>query len=545
MLNRFKLSTKMMIVGAGGVVCFTVVLAWVYARIEDRIYRDKQAMLMNVVEVPSSLLAEYEARIKAGELTAEEGRKQALLRVKSLRYGGQEYFWINDLEPKMIMHPFKPELDGKSLVDNADPTGKRLFMEMVSVCKASGGGFVHYMWPRGNDKTPIPKISYVKLFEPWGWVIGSGVYVDDIIKELNEVRTIFLAVVLVLASGGLIFSWIVARGTALPIGRAIAGLGASAQQVEKASDRMFSASQGLAEGAAEQAAAIEETSSSLEELSSMTRLNAENAGQADQLMQETSRIVKNANQSMQQVTTSMEEISRASEETQKIVKTIDEIAFQTNLLALNAAVEAARAGEAGAGFAVVADEVRNLAMRAAESARNTAVLIEATVRKINAGVGLVGRTNDEFLEVESMVTRFGGLVREIAAASGEQAQGIENLNLAVQQLDRVVQQNVASADESASLSQEMRSQMARMGGLTADLARLIGLKSHGEALGTDLSEEARRAVVKPVRRMEARSFTVMGKGAPRIPGPTRLPKSGNPNLGGSGRTNKDEDRDES
>ncbi|MHC1743530.1 MAG: methyl-accepting chemotaxis protein [Syntrophobacteraceae bacterium] len=544
MLNRFKLSTKMMIVGAGGVACFTVVLAWVYLRIEERIYRDKQAMLMNVVEVPFSLLAEYEARVKAGELTPEEGRKQAALRVKSLRYGGQEYFWINDLEPKMVMHPFKPELDGKSLADNADPTGKRLFMEMVNACKASGGGFVHYMWPRGNDKTPIPKISYVKLFEPWGWVIGSGVYVDDILKELNEVRTVFLGVVLVLTVGGLMFSWIIARSTALPIGRAIDGLGHSAREIGKASSRMFSASQGLAEGASEQAAAIEETSSSLEELSSMTRLTAENAGQADQLMQETNRIVKSANESMQQVTTSMEEISQASEETQKIVKTIDEIAFQTNLLALNAAVEAARAGEAGAGFAVVADEVRNLAMRAAESARNTAGLIESTVKKINAGVGLVGKTNQEFVEVESMVTRSGGLIREIAAASKEQAQGLENLNHAVQQLDRVVQQNVASADESASLSQEMRSQTSQMGGLTADLARLIGSKGHRDAVVRDLSGEVRRPAVKPVRRMETQSFTVMGKAAPRIPAPAPLPKSGIARTGGSRRTDKDEDGDE-
>jgi methyl-accepting chemotaxis protein len=131
-------------------------------------------------------------------------------------------------------------------------------------------------------------------------------------------------------------------------------------------------------------------------MSSMTRQNAEHAQQADGLMQEANQVVRRANDSMVELDTSMNEISKASEETSKIIKTIDEIAFQTNLLALNAAVEAARAGEAGAGFAVVADEVRNLAMRAADAAKNTAQLLEGTVKKVNDGTALVSRTNEEF-----------------------------------------------------------------------------------------------------------------------------------------------------
>ena len=218
-----------------------------------------------------------------------------------------------------------------------------------------------------------------------------------------------------------------------------------------------SAAESVSQAASEQASSLEETSSSLEEtsssleeMSSMTKQNADNANQADILMKESNQIVGNANESMNELTGSTEEISNASEETSKIIKTIDEIAFQTNLLALNAAVEAARAGEAGAGFAVVADEVRNLAMRAADAAKNTADLIEGTVKKIKDGSELVTRTNEAFSQVATGTVKVGGLVGEIAAASNEQAQGIDQVNTAVAEMDKVTQQNAAASEEMTS-----------------------------------------------------------------------------------------------
>ncbi|RPH49325.1 MAG: hypothetical protein EHM85_14235, partial [Desulfobacteraceae bacterium] len=224
--------------------------------------------------------------------------------------------------------------------------------------------------------------------------------------------------------------FLITRSTVGPIRRIISGLTEGAGQVASASGQVSSASQSLAEGASEQAASIEETSSSLEEMSSMTKQNADNATQADNLMKESKQMVATANDSMGSLTESMKEISVASEETAKIIKTIDEIAFQTNLLALNAAVEAARAGEAGAGFAVVADEVRNLAMRAADAAKNTANLIEGTVKKVKDGSALVARTNEAFGEVAASATKVAQLVSEIAAASNEQSQGIDQVNKA-------------------------------------------------------------------------------------------------------------------
>ena len=206
----------------------------------------------------------------------------------------------------------------------------------------------------------------------------------------------------------------------------------------------------LAEGSSEQAASIEETGAALEEISSMTKRNADNAAQAESQMQQSVRMIGESNNAIADLTSSMKEVANASEETQKIVKTIDEIAFQTNLLALNAAVEAARAGEAGSGFSVVAEEVRNLALRSAVAAKNTADLIEDTVDKVRHGSGLAEKTAKGFEEVVTISEKAGTFVNEIAIATKEQAQGIEEVNKAVAEMDKVTQQNAANAEELAS-----------------------------------------------------------------------------------------------
>lgn len=256
----------------------------------------------------------------------------------------------------------------------------------------------------------------------------------------------------------------------------IVGLMANAENVTSAATQITSSSQSLAEVSSEQAAAIEETSSSLEEMASMTKRNADNAEEANSLMSETFRVVDQANRSMEELTQAMNEISVASDETAKINKTIDEIAFQTNLLALNAAVEAARAGEAGAGFAVVADEVRNLAMRAAESAKNTAILIEDTTNKVRGGANIVAKTNEDFGKVTENAKKVGALVGEITVASREQAQGIEQVNKAVSEMDRATQENVASAEELASASQSLIAQAEQMKEIANNLIGVAGNK---------------------------------------------------------------------
>ncbi|MDR2141660.1 MAG: methyl-accepting chemotaxis protein [Deltaproteobacteria bacterium] len=277
-----------------------------------------------------------------------------------------------------------------------------------------------------------------------------------------------------------ILSIFITRNITLPINRVIASLAEGAQEVDSASGELSSASNTLAEGATENAASLEETSAALEELSSMTKRNSDNAMEANALMSQATEAVAKAENSMTNVIQAMDHIATSGNEIGKIIKTIDEIAFQTNLLALNAAVEAARAGEAGAGFAVVADEVRNLAIRSADAAKNTADLIAATISNINSGSEMVNSTSENFQTVSAHSAKVAQLVSEVAEASKEQSQGISQITTAMNQMDKVTQNNAASAEESASAASSLSVQAGNLMSAVDQMSRIV--HGHGQSL---------------------------------------------------------------
>ena len=390
-------------------------------------------------------------------------------KITRVKIGQTGYPFMMDKTGLTIAHP------NKEFILELNLTNLNGMESITSQMMAQNSGVDHYNF-KGVDK-----IAGFAPVTTTGWSIGVTQNEAEFMAPVYTIRNV------VLGAGGIFLAitlvsvlWF-ARGITMPINRIIEGLGEGSNQVAAASSQVSASSQSLAEGASEQAASIEETSSSMEEMASMTKKNAENAGHADNLMKEANQVVIDANESMGLLTGSMEDISKASEETSKIIKTIDEIAFQTNLLALNAAVEAARAGEAGAGFAVVAEEVRNLAMRSADAAKNTATLIEGTVKKVNEGSDLVSRTNDAFGKVAASAGKVGELVAEISEASNEQSQGIDQVNIAVSEMDKVVQQNAANAEESASASEEMNAQAEQLKAYVGDLVMVIS-GSNGEAL---------------------------------------------------------------
>ena len=332
-------------------------------------------------------------------------------------------------------------------------------------------------------------------------------------KEADEAWAglirIMIIMVLSCLIAGILLGIFITNSIVGPVNRVISSLSAGADQVTSASSQIAASGQELAQGASEQASSIEETSSSLEEMTSMVQQNAENARQASSMSEQTNKVANAGSEAVARMGNSILEIKKSSDETAKIIKTIDEIAFQTNLLALNAAVEAARAGEAGKGFAVVAEEVRNLAKRSAEAAKTTSELIANSQKNVENGVVVSNEVKKILLDISENVGKVSNLITEVSAASEEQARGIEQLNSAVAEMDKVTQRNSANAEESASASEELSSQSNEL----QDLVKVLnGIVSGGGA--TKMDEYAQTAAAKA--KIAHSAAVLAAQRAPRI-----------------------------
>ena len=272
---------------------------------------------------------------------------------------------------------------------------------------------------------------------------------------------------------GIVIAYLITRSITKPVNKIVNGLSESSSQVAAASNQLSASAQQLSQGSAEQASAIEETSSTLQESASMLQQNTANTKQAAQLSEKAKGSADKGSGEMQAMMDSMQEIKKSSDQIAKIIKVIDDIAFQTNILALNAAIEAARAGEAGMGFAVVAEEVRNLAQRSAQAAKDTTAIIEANIELSNQGVSVAGKVHEALLEITTQSKKVNELMDEIAAASMEQAQGVDQVNKAIGQMETVTQQNAANAEESASAAEELSAQASNLRTIVRDLTELV------------------------------------------------------------------------
>lgn len=501
-LQSWSISRKLGVLTASAIMGIFLLTALFLHSERKLILEERQEHVRQTVETAYGFLGHYHDMVTQGMMPEKEAQAMAMAAVKRLRYDGNEYFWINDMEPRMVMHPIKPELDGKSLAEHKDPSGKPLFVEATAIVRAGGAGFLFYSWPKPGTTKPVPKVSYVKGFAPWGWVVGSGVYIDAVEATIWSRVVEFALGALALAGALFVICTVIGRGLIKQLGAEPAYTASVARRIAsgdltvpialKGNDRssllytiqemrdsvakivdkvrvgtdsivtgsgeIASGNLDLSSRTEQQASALEETASSMEELTATVKQNADNAQHANRLAATASTLAAEGGQVVEQVVTTMDAINAQSYKIAEFVAIIDGIAFQTNILALNAAVEAARAGEQGRGFAVVAAEVRNLAQRAGNAAKEIKVLVDASVVHIEQGGGLVHQAGATMSRIVTSVKQVADLMGEIAAASNEQSAGIQQVNQAIGQMDEVTQQNAALVEQAASAAESLREQ---------------------------------------------------------------------------------------
>ena len=531
-MKKLMLATRLRLAVVLIVLAFMALVAVLTQRSTDSLMAVKmQATVDQVLQVERAVEALHE-KVRSGALSETQAKAEAAAMVGKIRYAGNEYLWINDMGPRMVMHPIKPELNGQDLRGNKDPNGTALFVEMVNVVKAQGHGFVDYIWPKPGSTDPEPKRSYVKGFAPWGWVIGSGVYVDDVKAVARRDAWVALGLVLLVGALGLLGVEHLVRGMRRRLDgmrETVAAVAAgdlrsaiepgqpdelglvlrevldmqqrltlivhtirqATESIGVASNEVAQGSQDLSSRTEQAAANLQQTAASMQELTGQVQQSAQAAGQTRALADSASGEAHSGAEVMSAVQQTMDGIAASSRKIADIIAVIDGVAFQTNILALNAAVEAARAGEQGRGFAVVASEVRNLAGRSAEAAKEIKALITASVQRVDQGTSLVDQAGATMNEVVQSIRRVTDIMGEISAASSEQSAGVAQVGEAVTQMDQATQQNAA-------LVEEMSAAATSLHGQAQELVQAVAVFKLGHAASVAQPAVVRTAAA-PVR----------------------------------------------
>jgi len=523
-------STGVVLVSA----CGMLVLAgfWVIGE-RSRILDEKREKVRNLVEVPYSVIAGYEQMEEKGTMSRKEAQERALQIVSAMRYEGSNYFWINDDHPTMVMHPMKPQLNGKDLSDYRDPSGKALFVEMVRVVKENDSGFVSYRWSKpGHDKDgPVPKISFVRVFKPWGWIVGTGIYVDDVdaMWRTSALRAGWIALACIaipLAMSTMISRSIfrrlgemsirmqdVAQGEGdltkrIEIGAqdevgelarwfnvfmdklhdivarmvvTAADVAAASTEVLRSSENINASSDETSKQATLVAAAGERVSTNVsvvasgsEEMLTSIREIARSSGEA-------AAATQNAVGEAQATNRKVEKLGESGAEIGAVVRVITSIAKQTNLLALNATIEAARAGEAGKGFAVVANEVKELAMATAKATEDISHRIEAIQGDTKAAVEAIAHISTVIGKVNDISNTIASAVEEQAATTNEMGRNIAEAAKGTSEIARNIAGVAATAGNASTGAGEAHAaavKLAEMARQMEEILRQFKLK-HG------------------------------------------------------------------
>ncbi len=384
----------------------------------------------------------------------EETIENIKAKILSEKVGKTGYMYVMDSKGTLMVHP---SLEGENIIQ---------YDFIKKMCKDKSG-YIQYNW-KGRDK--VVAYSYYPKSD---WIIASGSYLSDFTLPLLKIRNIIILFTVIFLSLGITLSFYFALSVSKPINNYMNDFSGGFKLVNNASSQLSVASRQISEGATEQASNIEEISSNLEEISNITKNNTNSAINVNDKMKTSKDYSKEVSNSMINLVDAIKDIKSSSVKTAEIIKVIDDIAFQTNLLALNAAVEAARAGEAGKGFAVVADEVRNLAQRSAEASKNTNALIEESKKRASNGEDMVERVKSRIDHMTESIAEAAQIIHDIASSSKEQTEGIIQINEAVSQINTVIQNNAANAEETAAVSLSLQQKTGTLNNVIYDLNNTI------------------------------------------------------------------------
>ncbi len=511
LFRKVKISTRLFIMLGLSIVATIFMFLFALISIENLLLGEKEAKLSSLADVGEKVISRYYQSAQTGEMTEEEAKKSAILALDELRYAGKEYYWTIDTNGMMIQHAFAKKLIGTNVLGMKDPNGVKLFELMVTGTERQESAKIEYMWNRPNATDPSPKMSVVKRFKPWGWIVGTGMYVDDIKTQEAAFAWQYLFV------GGLVWLpvifilFIITQSVSRPMQQTISafeniakGEGDLTLRLEESGNdelkevasnfnifivkiqavvqsvlTSVSHSQELATGLAaisleanevtnnmqseteSVATAINEMSMAASEVASNAQLAADSAGSADSEADRTTSVVSRAMDKINELSVELETTSEVAQGLQvssgkigQILDVIVGIAEQTNLLALNAAIEAARAGEAGRGFAVVADEVRTLASRTRES-----------TQEIN---GIIDAIRDSIVSVNQSVEQAKLRSSETVQETGQVVDALDTIKSSIRQISDMNIQIAAATEEQSAVIAELNMNVTRINDISVE-----------------------------------------------------------------------------
>lgn len=519
-LKRISLNKKIIILALVPFFIFTsILISYSFYTTEKELINEKQNQIRDVTTTALKFLHVMDGKVKNGEYTLKQAQAISKEYISEIRYGDHmdDYLWVNDLQPKMLVHP-KESLRETDVGDFQDKSGGYLFRDIVELVNSKDKGFINYTWYSKNDQNSfVEKYSYVELFKPWGWVLGTGIYVESVHEHLIDVFIKNAAITLVgLILMTILFAVVIKASITDPLMEMAAKLRNTSKQVATGSKSTHQTSTQLSAATNEQAASLQETVASVDEISSMIRRNTEFAEESKISSQQSETEVQNGKITIDHMLQAIEEIAdnnsdamkkmgNSNDQIQDILKIIKEIedktqvindiVFQTKLLSFNASVEAARSGESGKGFAVVAEEIGSLASMSGAASEEIRTLIENSIKNVEKIVGETTHMVKDVMENSTRTVENGrkhaadckevldkivfnvqnvnGKITEITSACHEQTQGVNEITNAIRLIDETTMQNNNSAQEASKSAAQLKGEADNLNNVVSLVVNLV------------------------------------------------------------------------